>query len=341
MSALFFIFDAVKTNWVYKSVRYLKRVYFKNDKRVAAYLICVGIATGFWFLNALNKVYTVKMTVPVSYINLPNNKILDNQLPNQFDLTIKSHGFNILRHQISFIFIPFEFNVNEMTNNRMMERRKNNYAFPSRQFLAELSNQFSNEMDVLSMSPDTLFFKFGQMGQKMIKVKSMVQLDLKKQYQISGEIKTIPDSVMVSGPQSVIDTLYYIMTTSQKFNSVDQQISAEVSLTKIKEVFFDTQSVEITIPVEEYTEAQLYIPVAVKDQPPDVNIKLFPEKVKVTFLVGLSRFQDIHPEDFQLSIAYPDISEGKQRLIIATESTPDYLYDIKIDPEEIEYLIQN
>ena len=331
----------MKTSWIYKTVRYLKKVYFKHDKRVAAYLICVGIATCFWFLNALNKTYTVNMAVPVTYINLPDNKTLDNHLPEKFDLTIRSHGFNILRHQVSFIFMPFEFNVNEMTNNRMMERRNNNFAFPSRQFLTELSNQFSNEMDILSMSPDTLYFKFGKMGQKLVQVKSMVQVNLKKQHQISGAIKTIPDSVEVRGPQSILDTLQIVMTNSQKFNAVDQPIIAEVSLSKMKEVFLNPQTVEINIPVEEYTEAQLLVPVVVKDQPSDVNIKLFPAKVKITFQVGLSRFQEMHPEDFKLSVAFPDISKGKQRLKVTTESTPGYLYDMKISPEEIEYLIQN
>ena len=307
-----------------------------------AYLICVGIATSFWFLNALNKTYTVKMSVPVSYINLPNNKTLDIQLPEKFDLTIRSHGFNILRHQLSFMFIPFEFNVNEMTNNRMMiERRRNNFAFPSRQFLTEISNQFSSEMDILNMSPDTLFFKFGKLGQKLVKVKSMVQVNLEKQHQISGDIKTIPDSVMVSGPQSILDTMYFVMTNSEKFNDVDQDVKAEVTLPKIKDVFFNTDAVEVSIPVEEYTEAQLSIPVAIKNSSSEMNIKLFPEKVMVTFQVGLSRFPEMHPEDFKLFVAFSEISEGKQRLKVNTESIPEFLYDLKISPEEIEYLIQN
>ena len=341
MSTFFFIFEAVKTNWVYKTVKYIKRVYFKNDKRVVAYLVCVGIATSFWFLNALNKTYTVKMVVPVSYTNLPNNKTLDNQLPDKFDLTIKAHGFNILRHQVSFLFMPFEFNVKEMTNDRMVDTKKSSFAFPARQFLTDLSNQFSNEMDIVSMRPDTLYFKFGQMGHKLLKVKPMVIINLKKQYQISGDIKTIPDSVMVNGTQSVLDTLQYVMTNLLRFNSVDQHIKTETSLSKIQEAYFDIQKVVINIPVEEYTESQLLVPVVVKDNSSGMSIKLFPGKVKVTFQVGLSRFQEVRPEDFKLSVAFSDIRESKQRLKITTEFKPEYLYDLKITPEEIEYLIQN
>ncbi len=341
MWVLFFIFEPVKTNWVYKTVKYLKKVYFKNDRRVAAFVVCVGIATGFWFLNALSKTYTVDMSVPVKYVNLPNNKTLSNQLPAQFDLKIKAHGFTILRHQLSFIFMPLEFDVNDLTDNRLMDRKKNSFVFSTRQFLTKLSYQLSNEMEILSMNPDTLYFKFDKVGQKLVKVKAMVKVNLKKQYQISGDIKTTPDSVVINGPQSMLDTLRLALTEMQKFNDVDQLIQSEVSLQKIRDTFFEPQKVVIDIPVEEYTEAQLSVPVILADRPSDLNIKLFPAKVKISFLVALSRFQEMRPEDFKLSVAFSDIREGKQRLKIISKSTPAYLYELKINPEEIEYLIEN
>lgn len=341
MSALFFIFDAVKTNWVYKSVRYLKKVYFRNDKRVAAFLVCVVIATGFWFLNALSKIYTVDMVAPVHYVNYPNNKTLSGNPPEKFDLKVKAHGFTILRHKLSFLFMPLEFNVNDLTDNRMLESRRSSFIFPTRQFLTELAYQLSNDMEIVSMTPDTLFFRFDQMGQKRVKVKPTVRVNLKKQYEISGDIKTTPDSVTVSGPQAVLDTLHFVYTQSQRFNAADKPIQSEAKLSPIKELFFEPQAVRLDIPVEEYTEAQQSVPVVLTDLPAGVTVKLFPAKVKVLFQVGLSRFSEIHAEDFRLTVSYTDIQAGKQRLKITAQSVPSDLYELKITPEEIEYLIEN
>jgi hypothetical protein len=341
MSTHFFIFDAVKTNWVYKFVKYLKKVYFKNDKRVAAYLVCVAIATGFWFLNALSKTYTVKIVAPVEYYNLPNNKTLANNLPDKFEMTIRSHGFTILRRKLIFLLGPLSFNVNEMTNSRMLENKKNSFAFPTRQFLTELSYQLSNDIEILSMTPDTLFFRFGQMTQKRVPVKPVVNVNLKKQFQISGEITTEPNTIVVNGPQSTMDTLQWVYTKAKVFNTVDESIQVKAEISPVKELFFDPQSVELVIPVEEYTEAQQSVPVMLTDTPANVKVKLFPARVKVSFLVGLSRFSEIHPEDFKLAVSYTDIEAGQQRLRIKTVSAPAFLYDVKITPEEIEYLIEN
>ncbi len=331
----------MKTNWTYKTIKFLKKIYFKNDKRVAAYLVCVVIATCFWFLNALSKTYTVDMTVPVAYINFPNNKTLSGKPDNQFNLKIKAHGFAILRHKIIFFFSPLEFNVNEMTKNRMTESKRSYFAFPAKEFTSELAYQMANELEILSMTPDTLIFKFDKMGQKLVKVTPMIKINLKKQFQISGDIKTTPDSVIVNGPQSTIDTLRFVSTETKRFNAVGQPVQTQARIKPIKDLYFEPEAVDISIPVEEYTESQQSVPVSLINQPANVKIKLFPPKVKVSFQVGLSRFAEMNPEDFKLTVNYSDIKERRQRLRITAESVPPYLYALKITPEEVEYLIEN
>jgi YbbR domain-containing protein len=331
----------VKTTWIYKVVKYLKKVYFKNDKRVAAYVVCVIIAAGFWFLNALGKTYTEDIVVPVSYVNFPNNKTLASKPEERFKLKVKARGFTILRHKLSFLFIPLEFNVNEMTNNQMQESKKSSFAFAARQFYSELSYQLSNELDILTMSPDTLFFKFDQLGSKRVKVIPVVKINLKKQFQISGDIETKPDSVTVNGAQSTIDTLQYVYTEAIKFNETDQLVSTQVKIRSINEIYFERQSVKVTVPIEEYTEAQQSVQVVLDEQPAKGNIKLFPAKVNISFQIGLSRFSQIHPEDFKMTVSLSDIQQGKQRLKITAETTPAFIYSMKITPEELEYLIEN
>lgn len=331
----------MKTNWFNRTLVYLKRVYFRNDKRVAAYLVCVAIATVFWFLNALSKIYTIDLIAPVSYVDYPRNKTLSNKLPEEFELTVRAHGFTLLRQELSFLFIPLEFDVNELTDNRMKENRRNYFAIPSRQFLNELSARLSNDVEIISMNPDTLIFTFDKMSQKRLKVVPDVKINLKKQFQISGEIKTEPDSIVVNGPKSMLDTLQEIKTEGKRYSMIFEPIEEEINLATVANIYSDIQSVLIKIPVEEYTETQQTVPVFVINKPDEINVKLFPAKVKVTFQVGLSRFSGIHPEDFKLTVDYNDILQGKQRLKITTESTPAFIYALKITPEELEYLIEN
>jgi hypothetical protein len=312
----------------------------RNEKRVAAYLVCVVIATGFWFLNALGKMYTVELAVPVKYYNFPNNKTFEGNLPNKFQFTVRAHGFTILRYRVGLLFGPLDFDVNEMTNDRMIGSKQIKYMFPTHQFFNELAYKMSSDIEILSMSPDTLFFGFGKTIQKKVKVKPVVKVNLQKQYQISGEIKASPGEILVTGPQSVIDTLHAVCTKMQEFENVSKTIRGHVEIAPMNNLFYNQRSVSLQIPVEEFTEKQMNVSISMTDVPPDVKIKLFPPKSKVSFLVGLSQFSEIRPENFKLAVSYSEVGNGAQRLHVKMLSTPPFLYDVKFSPEEIEYLIE-
>jgi hypothetical protein len=307
---------------------------------VAVYLICVAIATGFWFLNALSKTYTVDLMATVKYVNLPYNKTLASSLPEQFDLTVEAHGFTILRNQLIFLIMPLQFDVNDLTNNRMVESKKSYFAFPTRQFLNELSYRLSNDLKITSINPDTLIFRFDKLGQKRLEVKPQVKFTLKKQFRKSGNVSVVPDSVTVNGPKVTIDSMQFAYTQSYQFIEADKTILTDALITSAKELDFEPKQVKMKIPIEEYTEAEQSVTVLLNNEPDGVKIKLFPSKVKVSFLVGLSRFSEIHPEDFRLTVSYDDILQGRQRLKINAESVPSFLYELKIFPEELEYLIE-
>jgi hypothetical protein len=236
--------------------------------------------------------------------------------------------------------MPLQFDVNDLTNNRMVESKKSYFAFPTRQFLNELSYRLSNDLKITSINHDTLIFRFDKLGQKRLEVKPQVKFTLKKQFRKSGNVSVVPDSVTVNGPKVTIDSMQFAYTQSYQFIEADKTILTDALITSAKELDFEPKQVKMKIPIEEYTEAEQSVTVLLNNEPDGVKIKLFPSKVKVSFLVGLSRFSEIHPEDFRLTVSYDDILQGRQRLKINAESVPSFLYELKIFPEELEYLIE-
>ena len=325
---------------IHKTFGFLRKGLRRQDKRIFIYLICVGIATIFWFLNALSKNYTVDLNFPVRYTNLPKNKILVNEPPKEFTLQVNSFGFTLLRHKLKLSFSPLVFNVNEFTRNMMETTKQTGYTILTSQYLDEIADQLSSELKVLSISPDTLHFNFDQIVKKTVKVYPNVQIDLKKQYQLSGPIRTKPDSITVFGPKSILDTLSQISTRFQSFKSVSEAIQRNVSLEEYDNIELDNQRIVLIIPIEEYTESQLSIPVSIINKPDSINVKLFPNRVAVTYMVGLSRYSEILPGDFKLSVSWNDINPDNSRLKIEVLALPPFVKSVKIIPQEVEYLIE-
>ncbi len=312
----------------------------KNDRKLVIYLICVGIATVFWFLNALNKEYSVELSFPVRYTNLPNNKVLANTPPDHFTLKVNSYGFTILRHKLSMAFSPLVFNVNDFTDERMEDSEESRFTYNSRTFIPQISNQVSNELVITEIQPDTISFYFDQVVSRNVKVLPDITYDLKKQHHLNGEITTTPDSVLVSGPESILDTLQYVKTKSQHYKELDQETQRNVQLEEFDKLEIETKRVVLNIPIEEFTEKQLYVPISVVGLPDSLSVTLFPNQARVNFLVALSQFSEILPEDFVLNVSYLDIEQKKELLDLNLQLQPPHILSVSMYPEHVEYLIE-
>lgn len=312
----------------------------KNDRKLVIYLICVGIATIFWFLNALNKEYSVDLTFPVKYTNFPDNKILANTPPDHLTLKVNSYGFTILRHKLSMAFSPLVFNVDEFTNNQMENSDNERFTYNTRLFIAQFSDQVSNELRITEIQPDTISFQFDRIVTKKIKVEPNITYELKKQYYLNNTIKTTPDSVEVSGPESVLDTLKSIKTKFQHYRELDQSTQRNVQLEEYDNLTISPKRVVLNIPVEEFTEKQLYVPITVSNLPDSIHVTLFPNQARISFLAGLSQFSEIVPGDFELNVSYTDIQEKKELLQLQLKKQPPHILSVSVQPESVEYLIE-
>ncbi|MEL7587397.1 MAG: hypothetical protein AAGU19_11850 [Prolixibacteraceae bacterium] len=312
----------------------------KNNRKLAVYLVCVSIATTLWFLNALNKQYSVELTFPVRYTNWPANKILANRPPDNFVLRVNSFGFTLLRYKLSMAFTPLIFNVNEFTAGKLEQSKKSDFVIPTGQFIGQLSEQVSNELNITAIHPDTLVFVFDKVASRPVKVRPNVSFELKQQHFLSDAINTIPDSVLVSGPKSVIDTLSFVSTSYQHYKDVNRTIRQNIALKEYDNLILQTKRVLLEIPVEEFTEKQVKVPVTISGVPEEMQINLFPDEVTVSFMIGLSRFKEVKPGDFRISASFEDIQKKEDLLRLTIESQPPFVRSVSLSPSQIEYLIE-
>lgn len=101
-----------------------------------------------------------------------------------------------------------------------------------------------------------------------------------------------------------------------------------------------TTRVLLEIPVEEYTEKLVTVPVTIKGLPPETRINLFPDKVNISFMIALSRFKEVDPGDFQVTADYEDIKNKLELLRLKIGTQPSYVHSVSLTPEQIEYLIE-
>lgn len=208
---------------------YLQKHHIHIDRHILSYMMCVVIAAILWFLNALNKEYTSEITYPVKYTDFPKGKYLVSTLPKSISLEIKATGFSLLRYRISTSFLPITLDVNGYSNHLLEKNNILEYTLQLKNIKDKISNQLNSDIKLLDIKPQEIDFKFSYAVSRKVPVHPIVDYKLKKQYILKNKINVTPDSILITGPAIIVDTLKYIPTEHWNIGEIKKDISKDIS----------------------------------------------------------------------------------------------------------------
>lgn len=310
----------------------------RHDKRIFVFSICLLIATTLWFLDALSKNYTTTLSYNVKYVNPPENLFLANSPPSKIDLRVQAHGFALLRHKLAYSFSPILLDLTDFSAN--MDSTLYSFEVTGENLIDRVGNQISKELVVSDISPRSFLLKFDHLETKMVHVKPMVILNFKPQFNLTGDIVLIPDSVEISGPAGHIDTISDLTTVPVTFNDLETRIEQAVQVFHPTRTRISPERVILHVPVERFTEKKITLSLQIINLPKDVQIKLFPQQVTISFMVGLSNYESISPADFAAYVDYNQVASERETLEVQVESKPLFIQQVKAAPSSVEYLIE-
>lgn len=305
------------------------------------FIVCLGLSSFLWILNSLEKRYTSKITVPVSYVEFPKDKLISGSLPSTFDLMVDAYGYTLLSYKWRLSFSPIILNINELAESARDWKNINSYSISTVNHKEEIEKQISSEIRILSIKPDSLIFNFSKLISKKIPVKPNLKLTFEKQYSLESFPLAYPDSVLVSGPKNILDTLRYVNTVSLELKGLAHSVEKNVFLQNIAGLKFETKEVHLTIPIEQNTEVSFEIPVQILNAPADAIIKTFPGKIRVACIIGLSKYQKLDEKSFRATINYLDINNQQSRLTVSVECLSKVVLAVNYSPKEVEYIVEH
>lgn len=303
-------------------------------KRVLVLITCVLLAIAGWLFLALNNKYVYTAKTVLVYKNFPQKKAFHPLQSDTVDLLVEGTGWQLLfaRLRVS----PPSINISlDKLNNR-------NYILFSEQ-LYSVNSQLETSQKIISVRPDTLYFDFSKRTVKKVPVKLVSNLTFARQFGISDDIETNPDYVTVSGPQEELEKIREWKTDTLKLKDIQRpsvsRVAMKPNLQKNVNIFPST--IEVKLPVDEFTEKTLEIPIKVLNNTEYYNVKLYPKKLKITFLVALSSYQQVNEDFIEAAV---DLNEWKvqnhRQLSVKLTRFPDYCKKVKLVPEKVDFIIE-
>lgn len=309
----------------------------RNDRRIVVFLICLLIATILWFLNALGKDYTTTMSYSVKYTNPPENLFLSNNPPQKLNIDVNAHGFTLLRHKLSISVSPIILNLTAIRN--ASDSDATTFSVRTETLIKRISDQVSNEITITDIEPEVILLVFDSLATKKVPVTADVSVGFKPQFFLNGNVTLKPDSVELTGPTSILDTIHVLQTRKRNFENLDSEVNTAMNILHPEKTKVIPKKVELKVPVERFTEKKIKIPVQIRNKPEDANLKIFPSEVDVSFLVALSDYESISASDFSVFAVYDSI-HSNETLEVMVDKKPGFIQQLRVTPPSVEFLIQ-
>ena len=314
----------------------------KFNKQLLIYLFFLLVSLSFWYLNALSKDYTTDIYYSVQYEDFPKGKVLITDLPPKIGLKIKGFGFSILRCKLSGYLKSLNLSLNQYPIEVLKKNNTTQYFLLTKYTKDYIASQFTNEIQLIEVKPDTLFLNLTDVVEKKVPVKLKVSLQFEKQYMQGIQLLT-PDSVMISGPKTIIDTIEFAETRELKKKKVNDTILQTLELFPLNKITFHPNKISAIIPVFKYTELTFNVPIEAENVPDSLFLRTFPSSISLSCWVSLADYDKMSPFLFRAVVDYKSITNSQQahnKLKISLIKTPANVTSVTFHPKSAEYLIE-
>ena len=303
-------------------------------RRASAFFTCLVLAILAWVFTVLSNTYSYTVKEVLNFKNTPQKRAFHSLQSDTVSATLNGNGWQML-------FAKIRSDVNAVTIDLRTLESKSFIVLSSQ--LSQINDKKEASQQITGFIPDTLYFDFSNRKVKRIPIQLVSNLKYKRQFSQSGNIMLNPAYVIVNGPASVIDNLITWKTDTLQLDSVGETISKRVTLQPVKEGNLSVvpKSTQVNIPVDEFTEKTLEIPVKLINNRNYDDVKIFPQKVKVTFTTSLARYAQTD-EDFFEATADLDLwrKHGYKALPVVIFKSPTYSKIVKIEPQNIDFIVK-
>ncbi len=316
------------------------RTFFKGlfkQRKANVFSLFLLLSLLLWSLIKLSQPYHTNMAFNVTYKNIPQDRTLLGEPVKQVDVNLNGNGFRLLNYAFFTPTLVVDLDKAKTVKDDLFYINTN-------QDLSLIQRQFPNEIKLVSIKPDSLFMRLGVNKEKKLITTLDLELQFKKGYNLEEKITLEPNVISVRGREDLIDSLKSLHTEKIVLNEVDADFSETVKLL-IKERFdelnFSHTEVKVSGKVGKFTEGIMEVPIEVVNLPEDVVIKLFPNKLEVLYVVSLSKFKEIGPDDFKITCNYNEVKDGNKNTMtpkITTDSPA--IINYRLLQSKVEFLIK-
>ncbi|MDR2119825.1 MAG: YbbR-like domain-containing protein [Tannerella sp.] len=326
-------------SFLFKSVYQEIRIFFHKQQweEILIFLGFLLLSAGFWFLESLQEEYEIEISIPVRYKNVPRDMILADNNPQNLLARIKDKGTVLINYMWFNSFSPIEIDMKDV-----LPAKKQHVFMEKRTIESFISRQLISSTSLLHTDPSAIQVDYAALTHKDVVVYACVDIRTEPGFQLSDAIRINPPKVHVYAHSAILDTLSAVETDLVELRRANKTVTLSVRLKQIPNVQIEPEKVEITVPVEEFTEKRLRIPVGCRNLPGNYTLRIFPSSVEVTCNIPMSKYKNLKNNDIRIQIPFQefDLNRASGELPVRLTHCPEWVANPLINPATVEFILE-
>lgn len=302
--------------------------------------MCLGISFGIWIIITFSQQSSETMMFNVQYIHHPEHYTLINHPPSRLYLNITASGYQLqrLRRKDDEV-LSLNISRSALQNNDNQDY----IILRPMDLESELFSQLDFEGDIQSITPDSILLIYDKNITKEVPVSLNIHYQLKPQFWLSQDIMTSPQTITVEGFASDVDSIASLQTQYRDFQWLSDTLQTTLSIerpTTIYPISLSTDSIQLCIPIEQYTEKSFKIPIFATASKAHYKLKTFPNYITVYCLVSLNNYHALSDSMFSAQVYYDEtLNKDAVLLPVHIVNHSQTAKITKIAPEKVEFLL--
>jgi len=304
-----------------------------KTRKFNVFVFFVLLALIYSMLSKLTSNYTKTIVFVVKPVDVPSDQVVLDQSIDSIGLELEAYGYNLAKYYIDQPII--EISLNDLN------KVKSKYQWTKQRNFSDLQSKFNKSVRLVSSSVDQIDFIIEQYESKKVPVELKLELDYKSGFDSFNEYKLSKDSIMITGPNSLIDTINMIQTHKLVLNQIDSEINTKIRIKppENNNITHSDTELDFQLKVEKFTEESIKVPITIVNIDDNMKINYYPKVVSVLYRVSIREYKSINPMDFRVECDLNTINRDNSVLISSITKKPINVRKCRIENNQIQYVI--
>jgi YbbR domain-containing protein len=303
-----------------------------KNKNLHVVIFSTLFAVALWLSINMGYEYQTDVSVPLVLENIKPNRSLAKAVPPVVNVKVHASGWQL----VGLYFVPDVRYVLDLSD------ISNRFSFLTSKDIMERL-KLPQGIRTVDIKPDTIVVMLDEKIRKTVPVEPVVTMTFREGYGVVGDIKSIPDSITLTGAKVLLDNIDRWQTDPLIFSSLKSDVNARVGVSDTMSFgiapFPAAVSVQIDIqPIAEKTFKG--IPVEVNQVPGNRVVVLIPPKIDIIVRGGIEEVAAVDQKDFSSYIDYKSILLDTTGSIQPMVTTPKNIKIVRQDPQLLQYVVR-